>query len=335
MFLTAIILAAIGALGLAVGTHLQHRAVREGAARAVRGTNIGVARALTSPLWLFGMGIIVLQTVLNIIALGLAPVSLVQPVGSLALVCAVIISACALGVRVRRGLVIGISIAIASVATFIGISAGFARDVRPTEYTASLLTWLMLCLLLVGVLVTHRRAGHIVRVVSAGVVFGTVASAVHVVAVEVLALLRLGALAPSGAVPANHAPGSEDPVSAPSLWTLIFLLVAASVVGTWLVQTAYASGPPETVLAGLTVLDPLVAVLVGAFLLGEYSTIPLAGVLGLVLSGIAACVGIAVVVRHHPAIDNTTGAPARQIEAAPQTAFETGPADTDGIAIQS
>src|SRR5690606_41575720 len=44
---------------------------------------------------------------------------------------------------------------------------------------------------------------------------------------------------------------------------------AAVLVGGWLVQQAFASGPPEVVIACLTVVDPIVAVLLGAVLLGE------------------------------------------------------------------
>ena len=49
---------------------------------------------------------------------------------------------------------------------------------------------------------------------------------------------------------------------------------AAVLVGGWLVQQAFASGPPEVVIACLTVVDPIVAVLLGAVLLGEGAATP-------------------------------------------------------------
>lgn len=326
MLPTAIVLAAIGALGLAVGTHLQHRAVRVGTPFEVRRANAGVLRSFAHPLWLLGTGIIVVETVLNIVALGLAPLAVVQPIGSAALVCAVIISALALGVRVRRGLVLGILLTVLSVAAFVVISAGFSREVRPTGDAVSQLAWIILVLVLVSAVIAYRRAGHLMRVAGAGALFGTVASAMHVVATEVVAFVR-----------SDTTPGvsdTADPVSAPLLWMLVALLIAGSAVGAWLVQTAYASGPPETVLAGLTVIDPLVAVLVGTFVLGEYSTIPLIGVHGLVLSGLAACLGIAVIVRNHPAIaDRSPGA--QQILPAPPATVAAELADRDGAAGQN
>ncbi len=304
MSLTAIALAAIGALGLAVGTHLQHRAVREapmleGPSTETHRADAAAARALTRPVWLLGMGIVVLATALNVVALGLAPIALVQPVGSLALVCAALISALALRVPLSRGLLVGISLAVLSVAVFVGVSSRFALETRATDSSTALLSWLLLGLCLLGLLAIRLRTGHIARVACAGVIFGGVASAVHVVAVEVIARLAAGTPGPvSEAVRGIDA----NPVSTLGLWALVALLAAASGIGMWLVQTAYASGPPETVLAGLTVIDPLTAIAVGAMLLGEYDRIPLPGILVLVLSGATALLGVFLIVRHHPGL---------------------------------
>ena len=302
MLLIAIVLAAVGAVGLSVGTHLQHRAVQLNAGSR----QLGVSRAFTRPLWLLGLAILGAQTVLNLVALGLAPVAVVQPVGSLALVSAVIISALALNVPIRRGLLVGIAVAVLSIAGFVAISAGFVRSVRPDAHAASMLTWLLLCLVLLGVLVAHRCNGHLARVTAAGVIFGTVAAAAHLVSVEVLAILqgvRVGSLQlaqPDPAAP-NALAGSLAPSNS-QLWQLSAMLIIASMIGMWLVQTAYASGPPETVLASLTVLDPMVAVLIGAVVLGEYSALTPLAAGGLLGCGIGACVGIGLIAKHHPGL---------------------------------
>lgn len=304
MSLTAIAFAAIGALGLAVGTHLQHRAVREDPVPAdppagTRRAGALAIRALARPVWLLGMGVIVLATALNVVALGLAPIALVQPVGSLALVCAALISALALRVPLSRGLLAGISLAVVSVAVFVGVSARFSFETRATDSSVSPVSWLLFGLCLLGLLAIRLRTGHIARVTCAGVIFGGVASAVHIVAVEVIS--RLGADAPGAVNEAAHGIDAH-PVSTIGLCVLVALLAAASGIGMWLVQTAYASGPPETVLAGLTVIDPLTAIAVGAVLLGEYDRIPLPGILALALSGVAALLGILLIVRHHPGL---------------------------------
>lgn len=262
---------------------------------------------------MLGMAIIVADTILNVVALGIAPVALVQPVGSLSLICAAIISAVALKVRIRPGLVAGIATTVISVSLFIGLSSLFAREtaIAPdasnaldasttldAAATSQALALLLLFLSLIAAIVAYRGTGHLVRVVCAGVLFGTVASAVHVAAGILIALLG-SPIAP--------------PVSTSQLGMLILLIILASAVGAWLVQTAYASGPPETVLAGLTVIDPLVAVLVGAFLLGEYATVPPMGILALVASAVTACVGIVLIVRHHPGISHRRRTPDREL----------------------
>ncbi len=46
-------------------------------------------------------------------------------------------------------------------------------------------------------------------------------------------------------------------------------LILAALLGSYFVQTAYSSGPPDLVVAGLTVIDPLVGVTIGITVLGE------------------------------------------------------------------
>ena len=101
-------------------------------------------------------------------------------------------------------------------------------------------------------LLARSRAGHLARVAAAGIVFGCVASGAHVAAARFLA-------------------GEGLPLP---VWIVIAALAPASAVGVWLVQTAYASGSAATVLAGLTVIDPIAAVTVGTVVLGEYGTLP-------------------------------------------------------------
>jgi hypothetical protein len=46
-------------------------------------------------------------------------------------------------------------------------------------------------------------------------------------------------------------------------------MVGAVLLGGWFVQNAYASGPPDLVIAGLTVIDPIVAIAIAIGILGE------------------------------------------------------------------
>ncbi len=63
-------------------------------------------------------------------------------------------------------------------------------------------------------------------------------------------------------------------------------------------QQAFASGPPEVVVACLTVVDPIVAVVLGVALLGEgVPDAPLPLMFG---CAAAAAAGVAALARHHP-----------------------------------
>ena len=77
-------------------------------------------------------------------------------------------------------------------------------------------------------------------------------------------------------------------------------LLLALALGFYFVQTAYSVGAPDLVIAGLTVIDPLVAVAIGIFVLGEASEMPW---WSLIVSGIAGAVaifGVFQLAKHHP-----------------------------------
>jgi hypothetical protein len=85
-------------------------------------------------------------------------------------------------------------------------------------------------------------------------------------------------------------------------WLTFACLVAALLamaLGGWFVQNAYASGPPDLVIAGLTVIDPMVAVSIGIIVLGEATN---AGPLIYVFaaSGAVAALGVWLLSRVHP-----------------------------------
>jgi hypothetical protein len=86
------------------------------------------------------------------------------------------------------------------------------------------------------------------------------------------------------------------------LLTLLALIsfVGATVLGGWFVQNAYASGPPDLVIAGLTVIDPAVAVMIGIAILGEAEASSLGQVFSYALAGIVAISGVLALNRFHP-----------------------------------
>ena len=65
-------------------------------------------------------------------------------------------------------------------------------------------------------------------------------------------------------------------------------------------QTAYSVGSPDLVIAGLTVVDPLVAVSIGIFVLGEASDAPVWAFVVWAIAGATAIYGVFQLAKHHP-----------------------------------
>jgi drug/metabolite transporter (DMT)-like permease len=80
----------------------------------------------------------------------------------------------------------------------------------------------------------------------------------------------------------------------------VVALLAASVLGSYFVQTAYSSGPPDLVVAGLTVIDPVVAVSIGIVVLGEAASAPVWAFFAFVIAGAIAIYGVFQLAKHHP-----------------------------------
>ena len=272
MIITAIVLATVAAFCLALGTHFQQYAVAT--------MTPGPKRRAT---WITGLGLMGMVTVLNVIALGLGPVAIVQPIGAISLVFAALIGRRYFGLKVGAPLLIAIAVTMFGIFAFVTTSAQFSHELVATEESVTWLLAVLVALSVFGALFAFSRAGHIPRVIMTGIIFGTVAAATHVLAQTVVA----------GGLPGFGLLGSR-------WWMVLAAVGLASAVGFWLVQTAYACGPAETVLAGLTVIDPIVAVAIGAAFFGEYTGLtPLA--VGLLLLAAAGGIGgVWMLSRFHP-----------------------------------
>jgi len=80
----------------------------------------------------------------------------------------------------------------------------------------------------------------------------------------------------------------------------IVALVLAAVLGAYFVQTAYSLGSPDLVIAGLTVVDPLIAVAIGIAVLGEAAHAPLWVIPVWAVAAAVAVYGVIQLAKHHP-----------------------------------
>jgi drug/metabolite transporter (DMT)-like permease len=277
-------LALIGAVFLSLGAQFQHRGVNKVEANTVEitgGLNLRQLQLLLArPSWVFGTVMLGLAIVLQLTSLNFAPLIVVQPLGAIALVMTTILNARVTRVSPTRASLVAIALCIGGVGLFVTVAAFTAVDKPVTD--ANLVTILiMLAVVLVAFgfafFFLRNRFKAIFYIIGAGVVYGFVATLAKVIINR-----------------AQH--GNFEWLT---LTCVLGLLLAAG-LGAYFVQNAYASGPPDLVIAGLTVVDPLVAVGIGIVVLGEASQAPLWASIVFIVAGIIAIWGVFLLAKYHP-----------------------------------
>lgn len=294
----AILLAVLAAVALAFGAQFQNDAVsgknspaKKNSGEANRGS-LSIKQLfslLVKPKWLSGTAFMALGIGLQLAALSLAPLIVVQPVGAIALVITSLLNARVTKTKLNRGTIIAISLCTLGIAAFVAMASGVANEtVLNDDRLREVLGVLGAILVIFTVLffTLGRQAKALTYVVGAGVLYGFVATLAKVVIQRIY--------------------------QTQFEWLTVFCLIAligAVSLGSWFVQNAYSSGPPDLVIAGLTVIDPLVAVSIGIVILGEATSASLPVILGFGLSAIVAVIGVILLSKVHPEL---TLKPAKQ-----------------------
>lgn len=276
--------ALLGAVFLAFGAQRQGSAVRaSGGGLAL--TSTGFLRLLRNPRWLFGLLLLGAGMALNIVALATASLTVVQPIGAIALVITTVVNSRELGLRLNRITVVAITACVAGSATFVVLAVNVTRSNTSVggseELTTVLLAGCAVALFGTLALVFRLRLGAFGYILGAGVLFGFVAVLTKIIATHLLD--------PNGRFLLNV------PIYS------VVAIAAAAALGSWFVQSAYSSGPPDLVIAGLTVIDPIVGIAVGIAVLGELrpEVQPVTAV-AMGAAAIVAIVGVIALSRHHP-----------------------------------
>jgi drug/metabolite transporter (DMT)-like permease len=236
-----------------------------------------------------------LAIVLQLSSLTLAPITVVQPLGAVALVITALVNSRVTKTPLDAVSIRAILICVVGVGAFVAIAA-MVTESHPVTAT-QLSTVLIVLAAVLAVFVTlfilmrKRTPRPIFYVVAAGVLFGFVVTLAKVVIDRVRTIVV-----------------TDLEFDSADILTLLCLvaLAAAALLGTYFVQTAHSSNPPDLVVAGLTVIDPLVAVSIGIVVLGEAAGAPPWAIIGFILAGAVAIFGVVSLSRHHPqALANT------------------------------
>ncbi|MEV8041075.1 DMT family transporter [Arthrobacter sp. NPDC080082] len=282
----AVVLAVAGAFFLAFGAQRQGSAVKADTGGLALSSN-GLLRLIRNRRWILGLLLLCVGTAMNAIALVSAPLTVVQPIGAIALVITTVINAKDQGLSMNRATVVAISCCVTGSALFVILAVTVTQENHHVsaadELTVVLLLALVVALFGTLALLFKHRMSAFVYIIGAGMLFGFVAVLTRIIGRHLLD--------PNGLFLLNVQ------------WYTLLAILAAGGLGSWFVQSAYSGGPPDLVIAGLTVIDPMIGIAIGVVVLGELRPdVHAVTAIAMGAAALLAIVGVIALSRHHPEV---------------------------------
>lgn len=302
MKVIAIGLALLSAVALAIGAQLQNDAVGIQKKAALSGRSHVSFRQLLDllkhPRWITGLAISAFALILQFTALLLAPLILVQPIGAIALVITSVLNARITKTKLNAASMYAIALCTAGLGAFVVMAHQVAVDTEIDDNNLLLILGLAISLIAIFSYIFFSGASKfrpLTFIIGAGVLYGFVATLTKVV------IKRLFYQDGFNRMVSGNIEWATDSLTVLALLSML----AAAFLGGWFVQNAYASGPPDLVIAGLTVIDPLIAVSIGVVILNEAMNAPWPIMLGFLGSGAMAVMGVYLLSKVHPQVTAT------------------------------
>lgn len=281
LHILGISLAVLSAAALSLGNIWQSRGVQLATER--RGERRLFVTMLRTRVWLLGTAMFGLAILLQIASLTFAPLMLVQPIGILALVFAVLLGARFGHTSPSRAVYRAMATCLIGVIGYVIIAAQVSKQKPISEpEIVTILGALAAALLAVGIVrIVNRgqtRRAPIIYVILGGVFSAFVASLGKTVILRIQSLLK-----------ADHFTFNSG-----TLLTLACLLGIglASLLSIYYTQTAYTCNPSDVVVAGITVIDPAVSVFIGILILHEATNAPAWSLAAITACGLIAVFGV-------------------------------------------
>lgn len=280
--------AIVAAVFLALGAQFQHRGVgRVEANTGEVSPSAGLSPKqllllLARPSWVTGTLMLGLAVVLQLTSLYLSPIIVVQPLGAVALVITSMVNARVSKVPLDRRSIQAISFCVGGVGIFVTVAAFTAKS-SPISTGQLAVILAILGVITMGFSIAfaflRNQFKAIAFILGAGVLYGFVATLAKVVIDRAKT-------------------GDFEWLTV----TCIVALLAAAILGGYFVQNAYSTGPPDLVIAGLTVVDPLVAVTIGIVVLQEAAGAPWYAAIAYFAAAALAISGVFQLSKHHPQV---------------------------------
>lgn len=288
MIAVAVLLAIVASFSFASGASAQHLGIDKALAGESdrKLTFPRLVKMVRTPVWLLGLGLIALGAALHLVALAMAPITVIQPLGILAVGWSVLIAARLKGKPPERKIWFAVGVSVVGIVGFTILSTRYTTEATDISLASMLWTTAAiwgLAIVLGGFGIFGPRSIRSLCWAWAGAALYGLGSGYMKIMAEII----------------TH--GAE--LTGAEFITALVGLILAYGVGGWMIQTAYATGPAEVVVGSMTTVDPLAAVLVGLVVLGEGALLTPLIAMGMVLAGLVAAGGVAVLSRFHPDTD--------------------------------
>ncbi|MCC2592655.1 hypothetical protein LKO27_04390 [Tessaracoccus sp. OS52] len=244
----------------------------------------GMLRLFLIPKWLLGLLCVLAGAGLHLVALSMAPVAVVQPVGILAVPWSVMLASKIHGHKIPSRIWMAVGITVLGVVGFTIFSSVFAKGEKEFSFQGVVVSFLVVCVLCGVLSFFASRAVAWAKAMlwsSVGAIFYGLASGMMKAAMN---------LVQGGGFDLFHW----------QVLVVIGFMIACYGLGVWMIQQGYASGPAEITVGTMTTVDPFVAVIFGLFILGEGAGMGPLPAVGMALSGAVAVFGVLLLSRDHP-----------------------------------
>lgn len=270
----------------ATGVTIQHTQVGETVDTSAENRQMSarqMIRLVTNPRWLLGLLVLLTGSAGHIFGLMLAPVTVVQPVGILAVPWSVILASRIYKFKVTKQVWGAVAVTVLGVVVFTIIAAGTAAQSIELPYNDIVISCVIVYLTGFALGTLGSQGPQRIRCLmwaSAGSVFYGLSSALIKIITE---LFKQGNM-----------------LTHPFFWTVLPFFVGSYAIGGWMIQQAYANGPAEIVVGSMTTTDPMIAVGFGLIVLGEGVNISPVAAAVMLVAAVAAVRGVFFLSKHHP-----------------------------------
>ncbi|MFP5417227.1 MAG: hypothetical protein ACLGHZ_10225 [Actinomycetes bacterium] len=236
-----------------------------------------------SPRWWLGMGLNGLGAAISVVALLMAPVTVVQPLAILAVPWTVLLASRIHGHRITPALWSAVVLAVGGTVWFAVIAVLHAVEKDVFDDTG----------LILGSLIVFAVSGLLALAGARGPrelrCFAWASAGAVIFGLESGLVKAAGEFVAAGTWRASA-----------TFWAVLVMLVIGALVATAFMQQGYANGPAETVVGAMNAVGPIAAVLFGIAVLGEGANITPTAALMMIVACVIAVAGVVLLSRFHP-----------------------------------